>query len=327
MLNELSQKILSARSVVLSTHRNSDGDGLGAELALLFTLRKIGVPARILNVDSPGKKYSFLLADEPIQSFDRQHEPLAPTDLGLIFDTNDGRLLEPLFSHLLDRCREVLFIDHHPILERGPQPTRGSWIDVDAASTGELSFRLIKKLLATKNLELDAQIARALYTSVVFDTQLFRFVRSLPNSHLMAAELLRYEKNPEEIHRHLFATYSLEKMKFLTLALNRVDYEANGRLAFIYLDREALAGLPPDDSGDVIDMVMNIETIEAAALLREDAPGQFKLSLRSKGKLAVLPIAEQMGGGGHQFAAGAYLEGADSELRRQILSAMKTALA
>ena len=326
MLNELCQKILAARSVVLSTHRNCDGDGLGAELALLHALRKLGIPARVLNVDMPGKKYAFLKPDQFVQAFDGPHEPLAPTDLGLIFDTNDGRLLEPLFSELKAKCERVLFIDHHPLLDHGPQPTVGSWIDGDAASSGELCYRMIKVLLEKRGLEIDAEIARALYTSVVFDTQLFRFVRSSPTSHLMAADLLRYEKKPEDVHRFLFAPYTVAKMRFLTAALSRVEYLHHGKLAYIYLEKNSFEGLSPDDSGDVIDMIMNVESLEAAALLREDAEGKYKLSLRSQGRLPVLPVAESLGGGGHRFAAGAYLIGDRDKLRDEILRQLAEAL-
>ena len=52
-------------------------------------------------------------------------------------------------------------------------------------------------------------------------------------------------------------------------------------------------------------MLMNIETLEAAALFREDGLNNYKISLRSKGKIEVLAVAESIGGGGHVHAAGA----------------------
>ncbi len=328
MINELVQKLLAARSVVLSTHRNCDGDGIGSQLALLHGLKKLGKSVRILNVDLPAKKYQFLKTEKWIQAYDRTHDELQPTDLALILDTNDWRLVEPLFGELRKKCGEVLFIDHHPILKTGPEPTAGSWIDVDAASTGELCYRLLKALFTERNLEFDSEISRALYTSIVFDTQLFRYVRSAPNSHLIAADLLKFERHPEEVHHHLFATYTVEKMVFLTRALAGIEYRAEGKLAFIRLDREALRGLQPDDSADVIDMVMNIESIEIAALLREDGPGEFKLSLRSKGRVPVLPVAESFGGGGHRNAAGAYIKNAGDFgiLREELLTALEKSL-
>jgi bifunctional oligoribonuclease and PAP phosphatase NrnA len=322
MLNPLLEKLKNANSIVLSTHRNCDGDGLGGQLALLHGLKKLGKSVRILNVDCPARKYDFLGTDQWVHVHEPGSPDLQPSDVGLILDTNDGRLLEPLFSELKSKCRDLYFVDHHPILAQGPAPTPGSLIDTSSASTGQLCYRILKGL----GVEFDAEIARALYTSIVFDTQLFRFVRSAPESHLIAAELLHYEREPEEIHRRLFATYSVAKMGFLAKALSRVEYHSDSRLAFVALGREDFAptneggsGFERDDSGDVIDLVMNIDRLEVAALLREDAPGRFKLSLRSKGTLPVQALAESFGGGGHRNASGAYIEGSFEPLRKKIL--------
>jgi bifunctional oligoribonuclease and PAP phosphatase NrnA len=329
MLNPLLEKLKRANSIVLSTHRNCDGDGLGGQLALMHGLKKLGKSVRILNVDRPAKKYDFLGTDQWVRVHEPGSQDLEPTDVGLILDTNDGRLLEPLFTELKAKCRDLYFVDHHPILAQGPAPTPGSLIDTSSASTGQICHRILKGL----GLELDADIARALYTSIVFDTQLFRFVRSAPESHLIAAELLQYELNPEEVHRRLFATYSVAKMGFLARALSRVEYHCDSRLAFIALSREDFApaneggsGFERDDSGDVIDLVMNIDRLEVAALLREDAPGRFKLSLRSKDTLPVQALAEAFGGGGHRNASGAYIEGQFEPLKRKILEELSRML-
>jgi phosphoesterase RecJ-like protein len=309
MLHAMAEKLRLARSVILTTHRHSDGDGLGAQIALYHGLHKLGKLTRIVNVDSPARKYRFLNTDQLIEIYSEKTD-LGHCDLALILDTNDGRLAEPLFSHLRKVAGETLFIDHHPVLEKGPAPTADSLIDVRAASTGQLCFYLLKILGCT----LDATIARALYTSVVFDTQLFRYVKSEPESHLIAAELLRFERSPEEIHRKLFANYTVEKVSFLMKALNRVQYLAGGKAAFIPLRATEFqsitaGGLERDESGDVIDQVMNIETVEVAAMLREDGPSQFKLSMRSKGQYQVLSMAESFGGGGHRFSSGAHFDG------------------
>lgn len=322
MLESIVQKLKKARRVILSTHRQCDGDGLGAQIALLHGLLKIGIDARLVNVDRPPARYSFLGFDNWLEVFEPGQTRLEGTNLALLLDTNDGRLVEPLYSELLDRKIETLFIDHHPVLAKGPMPPDGSVIDVTAASTGELAYYILKEL----GVQLDAQIARALYTSVVFDTRLFRYVKARPSSHIIAAELLKYEREPEEIHRRLFATYSVSKMNALMRSLARVEYSANNRIAFIPFPASEYmtpGGLERDESGDIIDQVMNIESIEIAALLREDGPGKYKLSLRSRGTIEVLSLAESFGGGGHRYASGAYLEGTYENLRAQILTRLQ----
>lgn len=323
-MKQLADRIRQAQSVILSTHKHCDGDGLGAELALGFALKKIGKTVSIINVDATPKKYRFLKPDQLIQYFDQNKTLPDQVDMTLIFDTNDERLIEPLYPHLKRISKNLAFIDHHPVLKQGPSPSRESFIDTRAASTGELAYRLIKEL----QIPLDRDIARALYTSITFDTQLYRFIRNSPNSHRIAAELLEYDIDPEEIHRHLFGNQTVQKMAFLARALGQIEYHADGKLAILKLRDQDLFhyNLEPDESRDVIDLLMTIETLEAAALFREDSASEFKLSLRSKGEIEVLSVAESFGGGGHIHAAGASLRGPYDKLKDQVVREMSQKL-
>lgn len=323
MLDQLASRIKSSQTLILSTHRHCDGDGLGAQLGLFHVLKAAGKKVFVINVDGTPKKYKFLNPDSYIQYYD-SNQQVPEADLALIFDTNDERLVEPLFSALKVKSKSVAFVDHHPLLNQGPQPSAESWIDTSAASTGELAFKLIKAL----DLPLNDKAAQALYTSITFDTQLYRFIRNSPNSHLIAAELLKFNIELEEVHRHLFGHQTVNKMAFLAHALKDIEYFYDSKVALLKLkDKDLLHyNLEPDESRDVIDLIMTIDTLEAAALFREDANNQYKLSLRSKGKMKVLSIAEALGGGGHIFAAGASLEGSYESFKEQVLAGLNTEL-
>lgn len=316
-MTNITDLIRKSQKIILSTHRQCDGDGLGAELSLYYALRKIKKDVRIINVDSTPRKYRFLGTDKIIALFQNNPAMDLAADLCLIFDTNDERLLEPLYSGLKKHVSQIVFIDHHPLLQKGPQPGSSSFIDTSAASTGELAYRMIKDL----GIELDSEIARALYTSITFDTQLYRYIRNSPESHLIAAELLKYEIHPQEVHRALFGNQTVQKMAFLAKALGQIEYFCHGQLAVLRLSDADLIShnMEPDEARDVIDMIMNIETLEAAVIFREDAENEYKLSIRSKSKLEVLSIAESFGGGGHTHASGAFIKGNYIELKDRIV--------
>lgn len=316
MVLQITQKVLAAENVILTTHRHCDGDGLGAEISVYHALCALGKSVRILHLDPPPKKYGFLKATHLIEIY-QGAERFSARDVAIVFDTNDERLVEPLYSAFKEAQVQTIFIDHHPPLRHGPKATPGSWIDANYASTGEMAYHFIKAL----GVELNTDMARALYTSVVFDTQLFRFIKSDPRSHLMAADLLRFAIQPEEIHRALFATYTTEKMAFMARALSLVEYHCDKQLAIVILDAGELAeiGVEKEETGDVIDLIMNIDSVQVAALVRKDGEDALKISLRSKGSVAVLPLAEALGGGGHHFAAGAYLKGSANDLASLIV--------
>lgn len=320
----IAQSISKAQSILLTTHKQCDGDGLGAILALYHALKKMGKNVRCMTVDEIPKKYHFLEPMKHVEVFEKPHAPLQKTDLALIFDTNDRRLVEPLFSELDKKCRQILFIDHHPVLNNGPEPTLGSYIETRAASTGEIAYFITKAL----NIRMDQKMAECLYTSVVFDTQLFKFVKNSVNSHLIAAEALQFLPHAQEIHRHLFSTHTVEKVAFLAKALSEIEYFADKQIAILKLRAKDLEdhNMDMDDSRDVIDMIMNVQSLQAAALFREDGKDEFKMSLRSKGQIEVLGVAEDFGGGGHLYAAGAYIEKPFPEIKKRVVDLLTSRL-
>ena len=60
---------------------------------------------------------------------------------------------------------------------------------------------------------------------------------------------------------------------------------------------------------DVVTYPRSIGGVKVAVLLREEAPGRVKVSLRGKGEVPVNRIAGRFGGGGHENAAGCTVPG------------------
>lgn len=301
-------------------------------LAFYQALKALGIQTRILSVDQIPSKYSFMPGYTEVEVFNPKTPPPSG-DLLIAFDTNDSRRIEPLASWALQDSKsqkgseaslgagQVVFIDHHPVLEKGPHPGHSSFINTQAASTGEMTFEIIKSLKVPMN----AEIAQCLYTSIVFDTQLFRFIRKSPRSHQIAAELMQHDFDPTDIHRRLFGNQTPEKLRFLAQALSRIEYLHNGKVAYLFLRREDFSQhkVDPEASRDVVDLMMNVENIEISVLIREEAD-KIKISLRSKGRHEVLTLAEIWGGGGHLFAAGATLSQTSvSKIKTQALEWLK----
>lgn len=307
--------IKKAKNILLTTHRDADGDGLGAEMALYHALKKINKSVSVYHVDPLPKKYESLISKNLITVYNK-NSVIPKFDLALVFDTNDERLTEPLFSALSAQSIDIIFIDHHPMLKSGPTPKR-YFIDHKAASTGEVTYQIIKSL----DISIDSDIANALYTSIVFDTQLFRYIRSSTLSHEIVVQLLTHIKNPEAIHRKLFGGQTPEKMELLSRALGRMKYYNQNKIAVILLLHQDLAqlNLTAEDTRDVVDKIIDIDVVEVAVLFREDINSKFKISFRSKKNIDVLGISEKFGGGGHHHASGAYVAGSFDDLNKQVI--------
>ncbi len=66
--------LLEGQHFVLTTHENSDGDGLGSEVALARVLKALGKEVTIVNPTEFPPNYLFLKKLYPITLFDKKSE-------------------------------------------------------------------------------------------------------------------------------------------------------------------------------------------------------------------------------------------------------------
>ncbi len=298
----LTDKIAASKNIILTTHKSCDGDGLGSELAIYYCLEQMNKNVRIFHQEALHPRYNFIDKESRVKNFDPKSD--FKPDLMLAFDTNDHRMIEPVFSHYDGKC-EIIFLDHHALLQKGPSPTENSIVDSAAASTGEMTFKLVKAL----GVPLNKKIAEALYTSIAFDTHVFKFIRNSRASFEMAAELMQYDIDCTWIHRMLFANYSANKVKFLGLSLKDIEFSQNNKVGLLMIPEKVIksSAVEPEEIHDLVDFILGVNTCEIAVVARELEPNQFRISFRSKGKYKVLDLAEKFGGGGHELACGAYV--------------------
>ena len=319
-LDSVSDIITKANSVVLSTHREPDGDGLGSEMAMYYALKHLGKQVRILNLDPTPPRYGFLKHSDKIENKKQKHKSLEPTDLALIFDTNDPDHVGDLFSEFEEKCKHIIFVDHHISKDKHYENV-SFLINKDAASSGEVVYNLIKKI----GVPINEDIARAVYTAVCFDTQVFKYIRGSSQSHKIAVEILEYEKNPEQVHREIFGNYSISKMHFLAKTISNLEYLHDNKIGIIHISSKSMLehNISIDDTGDIIDSIMKVDVLQAVVLFREDAPNQYKVSLRSRGNVDVFNIARELGGGGHFNSSGAMVKDDFHNLKNIIVEKLK----
>ena len=313
--------ISSAQSLVLTTHKMGDGDGLGAMMALYHALTQINKKVRAISVDKIATKYHFLTAKKWTESFIKLQTPLQPTDIALILDTNDYRQVQPFYNVLTKKCQKIIYMDHHPILKTGPKPSADSIVDTLRASTGELAYLLIKEM----GVRMNKAIAQALYVSIVFDTQRFQFIRNSSMSHKISAELIPYIDN-ESIYNRLFGRHTTQKLDMMAQAIRQTKYHCHKKVAVLEINKSDLNknNLDIEDACDVLDMNLEVSSTRLSVLIVHlYNKNEYKLSFRSK-KGDISKLAEIFGGGGHKHASGATLTHYTKNPKVEILKAIQT---
>lgn len=318
-LKKLAHKINKAKNIILSTHRMCDGDGLGSMLGFYHALCKINKPVRAITVDKVSSKYHFLSPEKYTERFDQLKNTIEPTEIVLIFDTNDYRRIQPLYEELQKKCKDIIYIDHHPILEISPKPSIHSIINTSAASTGEISYFLLKEM----GIKMDPVIATPLYVSIVFDTQRFQFIKNSATSHKICADLCPYITNNEKIYNQLFGMNSLAKINLLSEIIQETEYFHQSKVAVIEITEEELRkkNLNIEDACDFLDMTLAVNSTQLSVLIINLSDNRYKLSFRSK-KWNVLKLAELFNGGGHITSSGAILNNYKYNPKPEILKAI-----
>lgn len=301
---------------MLSTHKSSDGDGLGSEIAMYYALKKINKNVFFMHIDAIPARYHFLLDKVPSSAFiDLNDLEKQPTDLALIFDTHEPSLCNPLYENLIASQIPICFIDHHiKISQIGS--AHHLVIDESASCTGEVVFELIQKL----NISLDQEIATALYASLIFDTQNFKVLRDNAKPFQMASALLAIGINSHSIQDQLFANWNIEKMNFLSFLIPQVSYYENQSIAVIRILKKDLIHFKVDAEqiADFVDLFMQIKSLQLAIVIRQDSATNHKLSFRSRGLSKARDWALAFNGGGHTLSAGAWVNQSMPEIEKQI---------
>jgi len=305
---KIKEQILQARSIVIVTHTNPDGDAIGSSLGFYHFLLTL-IPKRNVKVIIPNEFPAFLKwmpAVDEIMVFPANEEAaitcIHNADLCFCLDFNSLKRTDKLSSYLEASNSFKILIDHHP------QPDNNFDLmisSVESSSTCELIYDVIHSMSGVE--ALNNEIASCLYVGIMTDTGSFSYSCRRPETYLVVAELIRHGINSELIHRKIYDTYSENRMRLLGYCLSeRLKVLKDFHTAYIYLTEDDLKHFNHQngDTEGVVNYALSIEGIVLAVLFTEKE-GKIRLSLRSKGEFSVNELARKyFNGGGHKNASG-----------------------
>ena len=298
---------------LVCSHARPDGDAVGSMLAMGMLIRQMGKRADLVSADRVPNIYRALPGAQEIRSSLRVH---GPYDAAILLEC-DGLARTSLQG--LEKF-PILNIDHHA---SGRAFGHLNWIDQRAASVGELVYRLVKAAGATVTREM----ATCLYVTVLTDTGGFCYGSTQASTFELARELVLAGADPIRIAQDVYFSTATSKLLLLGAALNNL--KRDGRLAWLWVTHQDMVRTraAEEDCEGIVNFAVAISGVEAAAFLRELPEQRIRLSLRSKGQVNVAAIAERMGGGGHESAAGCTLEGPLPQAIEEILVQLRLGVA
>jgi len=301
---------------ILTSHARPDGDALGSVLALAEILDQLGRQTDVVFADPVPLIYRTLPNVERIH-----HTPsaadIADHSIPAILLECDGIARTGLLG-LEDR--PLINIDHHA---SGRHFASVNWIDEHACAVGAMIYQIA---LAAK-VEITPSMATCLYTSILSDTGAFSYSCTSADTFALAHDLAVRGASPSKIARDIYFSNPASKIRLLGAALTNLQCEGSVAWSWVTSGDMERTGADAEDCEGVVNYLISIAGIESAVFLRElPSASQFRLSIRSKGKLDVSHVAEFFGGGGHRNASGCTIDGSLSEATERILSQLRTGL-
>ena len=295
---------------VLTSHINSDGDGIGGCLALRRLLSRMGKKATVILHDPPDDHYDFLADWELLEQ--AAEGPQEHAEYVAILDCPSLERVGDVQKYIGGSTR-ILNIDHHKDNHR--------FGEVNLVSSGvSSSSEMLYHLASSMDLEIDAETAAQLYTGILFDTGGFRYSLTTPVTFEVAADLVRRGIRLDRLADQLFGNKPFAQVKQLGRALDSLALHFDGRVAVLRLDYEDMRAGDPEE---IVNYGLLVKGVEVSMFMREQEPGKYRISLRAKERVDVSQIAARFGGGGHPKASGCRLTGDGNDIERELLSAIE----
>ena len=155
------KEISISEKIILTAHRDPDGDAIGSVLAMQEALQNIGKDADIV-LDEMPKVFLELKNSDKILRVDEFEKSNKNYDLAIFLDNNSKKsFLIP--DNILERAKKSINIDHHI---GGNIFTDIMYVEEESPAVCETVYKILKKL----EYEITYDIMKAIIIGVITDT-------------------------------------------------------------------------------------------------------------------------------------------------------------
>jgi len=312
----IAEAIRRAERILVTCHRNPDGDAIGSLLAMGLILRALDKPHTLYAPDPVPYPFVSLPRARDVVT---QLDPEARFDLSISLDAGDEQQLGEDFPPP-ERRGILVVLDHH---SSGRAFGDIRWWEPECAATGVL----VEQLAETLKVPVTAELAEPLWVALYTDTGGFRYSSTDAEVLRMAGTLVETGLSPWDVSVKLYENNPLRRVQILAKALNSLAVSESGQIACLVISEVMLRETGADHTmlDGIINYARGIAGVEVAVQVLQQGP-RCRISLRSKGQVNVGRLAQHLGGGGHHNAAGCVLDGEPEEVQQRVLTLLQDEL-
>ncbi len=314
--DEIAAALKNGRHILISAHRDPDGDSLGSLLAMARYLKGQNRKYVILCDGEVPYKYEFLPGIKDIihpQGVKIENG----FDVAVILDSSNRERIGDS-AGWIGTDTTVINIDHHP---DNSKFGKYNLVNDRASSTGEL----ITEFFLDIGWKMDAETATALYAAMLTDTGRFRYESAGPRTMELAGTLLTYGINARRICDSIYYSIPPHILKLTGELVSRMDFYEDDRICLMGADLAILQKhqIRPGDMEGLAEFTLYGRNTLVGGLLKELPEGGTKISLRSRFDFDVSRLAQKYGGGGHINASGCFMDLPLAQSHQKLLRELK----
>ncbi len=300
---EIAEEILKRQRFVIAAHMRPDGDAIGSQLAMAYALRHLGKQVRVVSRDPAPPPLCVFPGVMDIEITDRVQEL---GDAVIVMESGD--LARTGVAGLEQGF--VINIDHHV---GNTMFGAANWLETSAAACGEMVFDVVRAL----GVPLTYEIALHVYIAILTDTGSFHYSNITPRTFDICRQCVLAGVNPSAVASSVFDSSTLGRLRLFGAVLNQMQIDETGRLATVLVDQQLAAecGASYEDADGLINLPLTAKEIQAVVFFKEAGPDDWRVSLRSKGRVDINAVARAFGGGGHKNASGCSAAGPIGHLK------------
>lgn len=291
-----------AQKVLCISHKNPDGDTLGASCALYLALKAMGKKVDMACIDEIPERFKFLPdMRKVIHEFDFQdYDLLIVSDAGASYMTRYHEVYPDIFKGSVP----VINFDHHT---SNDQFGTCNVVDPLCASTTLLLFRLFTFF----DIRITPEMATALLAGIYNDTGSLMHSNTTLDVFECSAKLTELGGRVHVVAKNLFRTAPISTLRLWGRVLENARVNDEGVTVSVVTSRDFReCGATSEELSGVVDLLNSVPGAKYACLLNEDEQGRVKGSFRTqRDDVDVAALAGQFGGGGHKKAAGFSMPG------------------
>ena len=303
--NEFKAYLSIPRDIVLTSHRNPDGDAIGSTLAMYHYLMRNGHSVRMVFPSDYPVIFSYMKAVDEVIIYDSEPEQtesvLKRAQLVFALDYNSLERIDKVGEIISELKVPLAMIDHHLYPDGFADYSLSR---PEASSTCELVYDFIRMMDDLD--QIDQQIGECLFTGILTDTGSFKYATS-PRLFRIVADLLEKGVDDYKLQDLIFNSMAEKQLALLGHCLaNRMEILEEYKTGIITLNRKDYErfDIQRGDTEGIVNFLLKIKNVKIAAFITEQ-PTIVKISLRSKGDISVQEIAQKhFKGGGHKNASG-----------------------